>query len=192
MFLKPFFSSKTRIKILTLFFTNTDKSFFVREITRHTNEQINSIRRELEHLEETGLFTHYTENGKKYFLLNPNFFLFAELKRIFEKITSPALQISADLSEKGVIDLIILTGQFINDQSVPIDLFVVGDVSKQDISEYMQNDLSSAFEIRFAVISHAEFIKRLRLEDRILRQLLSNQRNIVPINTQKENIEKYL
>ncbi len=41
------FGSKTRAKLLNLLFENTDKSFYVREITRVIEEQINSVRREL-------------------------------------------------------------------------------------------------------------------------------------------------
>ena len=48
------FGSKTRAKLLDLFFANTNKSFYVREITRLIEEQINSVRRELMNLEGIG------------------------------------------------------------------------------------------------------------------------------------------
>ena len=41
------FGSKTRVKLLALFLTHPNESFYVREITRRLGEQINSIRREL-------------------------------------------------------------------------------------------------------------------------------------------------
>ena len=37
------FGSKTRTKLLGLFFENPDKSYYVREITRVIGEQINSV-----------------------------------------------------------------------------------------------------------------------------------------------------
>ena len=41
------FGSKTRVKLLHLFLNNPGKAFYVREITRLVDEQINSVRREL-------------------------------------------------------------------------------------------------------------------------------------------------
>lgn len=43
--IEKLFGSKTRAKLLELFFANTNKSFYVREITRVIEEQINSVRR---------------------------------------------------------------------------------------------------------------------------------------------------
>ena len=49
------FGSKTRAKLLRLFFENPGKSFYVREMTRVIEEQINSVRRELLNLESIGI-----------------------------------------------------------------------------------------------------------------------------------------
>ena len=52
------FGSKTRAKLLKLFFENPGKSFYVREMTRVIDEQINSVRRELLNLESIGIIKH--------------------------------------------------------------------------------------------------------------------------------------
>jgi hypothetical protein len=44
--IEQLFGSKTRVKLLKLFFSNPNRSFYVREITRTIDEQINSVRRE--------------------------------------------------------------------------------------------------------------------------------------------------
>ena len=49
------FGSKTRVKLLHLFLNNPGKSFYVREITRIIDEQINSVRRELSNMLEIGI-----------------------------------------------------------------------------------------------------------------------------------------
>lgn len=43
--LEGIFTSKTRVKILTLFMINPEKEMFVREIERITKENINAVRR---------------------------------------------------------------------------------------------------------------------------------------------------
>ncbi len=55
--LKRLFGSQTRVKLLTLFLQNPDSEIFIREITRQINEQVNSVRRELNNLQSIGILT---------------------------------------------------------------------------------------------------------------------------------------
>ena len=64
------FGSKTRAKLLNLFFENPGKSFYVREITRVIDEQINSVRRELSNLEGIGVVKNETYDNKVYYSAN--------------------------------------------------------------------------------------------------------------------------
>jgi hypothetical protein len=47
--------SKARVKILKLFLLNTNEKYYIRQIARNLNLQVNSVRRELENLEKFGL-----------------------------------------------------------------------------------------------------------------------------------------
>ena len=49
------FGSKTRVKLLNLFFNNPGKEFYVREITRIIDEQVNSVRRELSNMQNANV-----------------------------------------------------------------------------------------------------------------------------------------
>lgn len=68
--IEKLFGSKTRAKLLELFFANTTKSFYVREITRVIEEQINSVRRELMNLESIGIIRSETFDNKVYYSAN--------------------------------------------------------------------------------------------------------------------------
>lgn len=68
--IEKLFGSKTRAKLLELFFANTNKSFYVREITRVIEEQINSVRRELMNLEGVGIIRSETFDNKVYYAAN--------------------------------------------------------------------------------------------------------------------------
>lgn len=50
--LEQLFGSKTRTKLLKLFLLNPQEAFFIRELTRKIDTQINSVRRELQNLQE--------------------------------------------------------------------------------------------------------------------------------------------
>ena len=55
--IEQLFGSKTRVKLLQLFYSNPNRAFYVREITRKIDEQINSVRRELSNLLSIGIIT---------------------------------------------------------------------------------------------------------------------------------------
>ncbi|HLD26338.1 MAG TPA: ArsR family transcriptional regulator, partial [Patescibacteria group bacterium] len=47
--------SKTRRKILALFFQNHDKHFHLRKVQREVDEEVNAVKRELDILEKEGI-----------------------------------------------------------------------------------------------------------------------------------------
>src|ERR1035438_9452264 len=77
------FGSKTRVKLLRLFFSNPNRSFYVREITRKIDEQINSVRRELSNLLSIGIITSDTTNNRLYYEVNQKYEFYAALKTMF-------------------------------------------------------------------------------------------------------------
>ena len=83
--LKRLFTSNTRIKLLTVFLMNQDEEYFIRELTRKLDEQINSIRRELDNLKKLGVLKSRAKNRKKYYYVNKNFILLDELKGIVKR-----------------------------------------------------------------------------------------------------------
>lgn len=68
--IEKLFGSKTRAKLLELFFSATNKSYYVREMTRVIGEQINSVRRELINLESIGIVKNETYDNKIYYSAN--------------------------------------------------------------------------------------------------------------------------
>ncbi len=79
------FGSKTRAKLLQLFFGNPSKSFYIREMTRVIDEQINSVRRELSNLESIGVIKNESFDNKVYYSANNKHPFFRPLVDIFSK-----------------------------------------------------------------------------------------------------------
>ena len=84
------FGSKTRAKLLQLFFESPEKSFYVREMTRVIDEQINSVRRELNNLEGIGVIKSETFDNKIYYSANNKHPFSRPLTEIFSKKVSSA------------------------------------------------------------------------------------------------------
>ena len=81
--IEQLFGSKTRVKLLQLFYSNPNRSFYVREITRKIDEQINSVRRELSNLLNIGIITSDNTNNKVYYEVNQKFEYFKPLQQNF-------------------------------------------------------------------------------------------------------------
>src|SRR6476469_4459321 len=81
--IEQLFGSKTRVKLLQLFYSNPNRSFYVREITRKIDEQINSVRRELANLLNIGIITSDNTDNKLYYEVNQKYEYFEPLQQIF-------------------------------------------------------------------------------------------------------------
>src|SRR3954447_26744701 len=81
--IEQLFGSKTRVKLLQLFYSNPNRSFYVREITRKIDEQINSVRRELANLLSIGIISSDTNNNRLYYEVNQTYEYYKPLAAIF-------------------------------------------------------------------------------------------------------------
>lgn len=182
--LKRIFTSKVRVKLLKVFMDNPDQEYFIRELTRLLDEQINSIRRELDNLKKAGLLTYKSRNRKKYYLVNKNFIFFNELRSIFTKIEDKTTSFVEKLQKIGNIDYLILSGHFIN-KPAAVDLFIVGEINKDDLATFL--DKNSETPLKFSLMHKEDFLYRLKLNDQFTAEIINNNDNVVVVN----KLEKY-
>jgi len=81
--IEQLFGSKTRVKLLQLFYSNPNRAFYVREITRKIDEQINSVRRELSNLLSIGIITSDATNNRLYYEVNQSYEYYKPLAMVF-------------------------------------------------------------------------------------------------------------
>lgn len=62
--LEKLFGSKARVKILKLFLLHSNEKYYIRQLSRDLNLQLNSVRRELENLEKFGILTSDAKDSK--------------------------------------------------------------------------------------------------------------------------------
>lgn len=179
--LEHLFGSKTRSNLLQLFFNNPAKSFFVREISRTINVQLNAVRRELANLEKIGLVVILARNvsaQKKFFQLNIGSSLYPELQALMLKSEIMLEQdFGRQITELGKIDYLALTGSFVNDQTSGTDIFIVGSVNKVSLKHLIKEfERRLHREINYTVMTPAEFKYRQELTDRFLYQVLDGKK----------------
>jgi hypothetical protein len=182
------FGSKTRVKLLQLFYNNPNRSFYVREITRKIDEQINSVRRELANLLNIGIISSETTNNKLYYEVNQKYEFYKPLLAIFGSTPLAAEDEENDDEFKvlGRVDIAILTGQFTRDERSGVDFLLVGDINQTQLSKYVADmEKREGKEIRYAAIPLDEFEYRRRLNDRFLTQVLESKKQVI---VDKDNI----
>lgn len=173
--IEQLFGSKTRVKLLQLFYSNPNRSFYVREITRKIDEQINSVRRELSNLLAIGIITSDNTNNKLYYEVNQKFKYYQPLQEIFGGgVPKPKTDTEGgDASEEdelravGHVELAVYTGQFTRDESAGVDLLVVGQVNLNALEKYVADlEAKENKSIRYAVMSVSDFRYRQQIRDR--------------------------
>jgi len=171
------FSSKTRIKILTLFLRNPGESFYVRELTRKLKERINSVRRELDNLSKMGLLKSTTKDFKKFYRVDPNFHFLDELRALFLKATAaPKEKMAEQLNKLGQVDYACLSGTFTRSPS-KVDLFIVGKVSKDKMTGFIKKlEKEQEQEINYTIMDKSEFNYRKELGDNFISTVLDNEK----------------
>ncbi len=180
--LEHLFGSRTRTKILRLFFTKIEGKFFIREIVRIINERINSVRLELENLEKIGFIKSETVDNKKYYSPNTRFPLFNEMKELIIK--------SRFFLEKGYVEkfkkisnikYLAFTGYFVDLKNETLtDVFIVGNPPREKV-EKIVSDMSGEFmaELNYTIMSTDEFNYRRNMTDKFLYNVLKNKKIIV-------------
>jgi hypothetical protein len=177
--IEQLFGSKTRVKLLQLFYGNPNRSFYVREITRKIDEQINSVRRELANLLNIGIITSDTTNNKVYYEVNQKFDLYEPLLTMFggSKVTSTPKGTKthatpnalSDLRALGNVELALLTGQFTRDESAGVDLLLVGNISPVKAQKFVAElEAKEGKQIRYTVFSIEDFKYREQIKDRFV------------------------
>lgn len=187
--LKHLFTSKAREKLLTIFLLNEDTEFFVRELTRKVDEQINSVRRELDNLKQLGLLKSRMRNRKKFFFINKHFILFNDLKNIIKKSQHANNSLIKKIANFGEIDLLVMSGSFVEKES-PVDLLIVGTVDKEALGQFLDTDeVNVKKPIKFSILTRDDFLYRWKCKDKFITEILEDGTNIVGINKLEKAIE---
>ncbi len=155
--------SKLREDLLTLYFTNTEKKYYLRELERMLKHSVANIRRELLKLEEAGLFLREDRGNQVYYYLNKSFPLFDELKSIIFKtsgVPQVLRNVLGSLKDKDIAHA-FLYGSFAKKEEredSDIDLLIIGKVNEDELIEKLNGiEQKLQREINYSIYSKEEF-----------------------------------
>jgi len=161
--------SKTRRKILELFFQKPNENFYLRRVVRELNEEVNAVKRELDILVEEKLLLKEKRLNKVFYTLNKNYLFYDEFLRIFTK-SGPILQmIYKNLSRLGKIKYISVSSRFAKRLPVKeeeIYFLYVGVIVLKEL-EILMKKAEEIFQapINYTVMTEEEFVFRKKNND---------------------------
>jgi hypothetical protein len=187
------FGSKTRVKLLHLFLNNPGQSFFVREITRKIDEQINSVRRELSNMLEVGIITSDSSDNKLYYQVNQRYDYYVPLRAIFgdgdddnkivvapESVDLLVEKYGPELRDISGLRLAIFSGVLVKGSNTSVDLLLVGNIASSKTKALIAHiEKSEGREINYSVLSYDDFYYRLSVRDRFITEIINGKHKVI-------------
>ncbi len=185
--IEKLFGSKTRAKLLELFFSNTSKSYYVREITRVIEEQINSVRRELINLEGIGIVKSDTYDNKVYYSANMK----SPYAHAFQEIFSPhrvapgnnstievhrVLRRTSNWEEtirpvEKYLKALVVINRFPGQDG--LDMLIVGDDSTKKLSRWAEVvEKRQGRPLNYVIMSGDDYLYRRSVRDKFITEVL--------------------
>ncbi len=197
--LEQLFGSKTRIKLLHIFFHSPERPFYVRELARLTESQLNAVRRELGNLERVGLImptvsetadmSETSGTGRsKFYKLDSGCLLHSELKALLFKaqILYERELIEILKAKAGRVKLLLFTGCFTDAKNSETDILLVGEIRPMLVSKLV-GDFEKKLNkpLRYTIMSEKEFNDRREIGDKFLYSIFEGKHVMVvdEINT---------
>lgn len=183
MELRDLFISKVRVKLLEIFFDDPNELYYVRQLVRKTSEEINAVRRELEHLEKAGLLKKEARGNRLYYWLNKNYLFFPDLASVIAKTTGLGKEILKNQAKLGKLSYALLSGKFvkrISRREDEVDLLLVGNLVVPEVAALVRaEETRRNQEINYTVMTDEEFGFRKRRRDPFLLGILTNTRVMI-------------
>lgn len=175
--------SRVRVKVLTLFLSSPGVMFYVREIVRATEEEINAVRRELGHLEKCGMLSKEGRANRIYYNFRKDYPLYYELLELITKTTGLGGNILKNRMKLGKVKFVMLSGRFIRTLSpLPnsVDLLVVGSIVLPELAQLVRAEEDKRKrEINYTVMTPEEFEFRKRRRDPFILSIFEGSRVMI-------------
>lgn len=178
------FGSKTRVKLLHLFLNNPNRSFYVREITRKIDEQINSVRRELANMLNIGIITtsENSSNNRLYYEVNQQYTHYKSLQQIFaDKKLRSQVTGGVELSDwqkrlkvLGDVKVALFSGSLVRGSQSDVDVLLAGALNKTQVKKFIKElEEEEGRTLNYSVMTYEDFYYRLSIKDRFVTTIMN-------------------
>ena len=182
--IESLFGSKTRVKLLQLFLNNPNEAYYVREITRMIDEQINSVRRELKNLIGVGIVKNRAIKNQLYYEVNKEYKYYTPFRQIFsgKKDNKRELAVDsglADFHALGDVKVVIQTGKLVGSDGV-VDLLIAGDsINKTRLKLVVKGLEKDGLSLNYVAMNYDDFYYRMSIRDRFVCDILNKKYSVL-------------
>lgn len=165
-------ASKTRLKILRLFYQDPSSQHYLREIVRIISEEVNAVKRELDILDKARVLTKEKRLNKVFYTLNPKYLLYEDFMRIFAKDNDLARQLLKMSGKLGKLKYLVMSMKYAKKQVIREDevyVLFVGTVVVPEVEALLGSfEQPFGMPINFTVMNEQELLFRKRNNDPFL------------------------
>lgn len=181
--MRDFMISKVRVKMIELFYSQTEEMFYVRQITRKIKEEINAVRRELDRMLGAGVLKSEQRGNRLYYYLNKRYLYYQELQQMAAKGVGLGKKFRKMRTKLGNLEYVMFSGKFIRKlrpAKDEVDILVIGEVVLAELEKLMKEEQEKiGREINYAVFSLDEFEFRKTRRDPFIMDILYSTRVMV-------------
>jgi len=183
--LKKIVVSGSRIKLLQVLFNQPGEMFYIRQLTRLTDEKLNSVRRELENLKDSGILEAEPRANKIFYWTNTKHIFFEEILSLVIKTSGLGHELIKNRQRLGSVKFIMFSGRFARVLKKPekaegVDILVIGRVVLPELTALIKKEEDKRdVEINYTVMTEDDFSFRKKNRDPFLLQILSGSRIMV-------------
>ena len=172
--------SKTRKKIIRLFFFDPGKEYYLRELERILNIPVGNIRRELLSLEKSGLFKRNERGNLVYYSVNKASPIFKEVKSILSKTIGVEALIKSALKKIKGIKIAFIFGSYAKgkeDSFSDIDLMIIGNPDEDTlVAKISKIEERIGREVNYHILSHSDWKKKVKEKNSFIKNILIQEK----------------
>ena len=157
--LESLITSKTRIKLLLKFFINPLTKAYLRELAKEFNVSTNSIRLELNRLEESNLLISQTQGRTIQYQANTRNTLYKDIRNIALKYVGIDSLVENIISKLGDLKSAYIIGDYAHGMDTGIiDLVLIGKIDKAILNQLVEKtEIVIDRKIKWLILKEKEF-----------------------------------
>jgi predicted nucleotidyltransferase len=172
------FKSKIRQKILSRFFADESRRFYINEMARLVNTTQGTCRRELNKLVDMGVLTTSKEGNLLYYQVNKQAPFYREFSAIIQKTIGIEAKLKSLLQGFKGISYAFIFGSYAKREFKPesdIDVVIIGIVEEDSLIKVFKDvERAVGREINYHIYTEKEFKSKLRT-DSFIKNIIKNR-----------------
>ncbi|MDD4901363.1 MAG: nucleotidyltransferase domain-containing protein [Patescibacteria group bacterium] len=177
-------------ELLSFFFKDPDKEYYLTEIARNLNKEASYFQRHLDGFVKDGILLDERKGNLRFFKLNKNYPLYEDIKKIISKTIGIEFKLKELVGVLNGVEIAFIFGSIAKNKentNSDIDLMLIGEVDQDElIKKVVELETKLNREINYHIYRKQEFIKNIKENNSFIINIISE-----PIITLKGNPDEF-